>query len=184
VARSGPGSALDYPTGLEALFFAKRCPPSAAVRSMVGPSSRDIRRTAANWQRSAGQDKENCNAHAIGEKMTQFAGVDITKAMTLPIPTYVTALGGGAGWGPPLTLKPDLSLRMAAKREQWTEGWRCKHCARAGIAHLSELRGYSDYGTTVDTVPEGFAVVEMKDRRGRMGFGFSCMRCGDAGVRA
>lgn len=37
---------------------------------------------------------------------TQFAGVDITNAMTLPIPTYVTALGGGAGWGPPLTLKP------------------------------------------------------------------------------
>jgi len=37
---------------------------------------------------------------------TQFAGVDITNAMTLPIPTHVTALGGGAGWGPPLTLKP------------------------------------------------------------------------------
>jgi hypothetical protein len=37
---------------------------------------------------------------------TQFAGVDIANAMTLPIPTHVTALGGGAGWGPPLTLKP------------------------------------------------------------------------------
>lgn len=37
---------------------------------------------------------------------TQFAGVDITKAMTLPIPTHVTAVGGGASWGPPLTLKP------------------------------------------------------------------------------
>jgi hypothetical protein len=36
---------------------------------------------------------------------TQFAGVDITQGISLPIPTYVTALGGGAGWWP-LKLKP------------------------------------------------------------------------------
>jgi hypothetical protein len=36
---------------------------------------------------------------------TQFAGVDITKGITLPIPTFVTALGGGASWWP-LKLKP------------------------------------------------------------------------------
>jgi hypothetical protein len=47
----------------------------------------------------------NCEAD-FSWMQTQFAGVDITNAMTLPIPTYVTALGGGAGWGPPLTLKP------------------------------------------------------------------------------
>ncbi|HVM50385.1 MAG TPA: hypothetical protein VMU04_20330, partial [Candidatus Acidoferrum sp.] len=36
---------------------------------------------------------------------TQFAGVDITKGVSLPIPTFVTALGGGASWWP-LKLKP------------------------------------------------------------------------------
>ncbi len=36
---------------------------------------------------------------------TQFAGVDITNAISLLIPTFVTALGGGASWWP-LKLKP------------------------------------------------------------------------------
>ena len=45
----------------------------------------------------------------FGWMQTQSRGVDISKAMTLPIPTYVTVLGGGAGWGPPLTLKPGKS---------------------------------------------------------------------------
>jgi hypothetical protein len=47
-----------------------------------------------------------CETTDFAWLQTQFAGVDITKAMTLPIETHVTALGGGAGWGPPLTLKP------------------------------------------------------------------------------
>jgi hypothetical protein len=50
----------------------------------------------------------DCEAD-FGWMQTQFAGVDITNAMSLPIPTYVTALGGGASWGPPLTLRPGNS---------------------------------------------------------------------------
>ncbi len=57
----------------------------------------------------------DCEAD-FGWMQTQFAGVDITKAMSLPIPTYVTALGGGAGWGPPLTLKPGNSAPASSLR--------------------------------------------------------------------
>jgi hypothetical protein len=57
-----------------------------------------------------------CETTDFAWLQTQFAGVDITKAMTLPIPTHVTALGGGAGWGPPLTLKPGATGTANALR--------------------------------------------------------------------
>ncbi len=53
---------------------------------------------------------------------TQFAGVDITKAISLPIPTYVTALGGwSASWWPlklnPGTTAPATLVRTAMVME-------------------------------------------------------------------
>ncbi len=49
-----------------------------------------------------------CETTDFAWLQAQFAGVDITKAMSLPITTRVTALGGGASWSAPslLTLNP------------------------------------------------------------------------------
>jgi len=58
-------------------------------------------------------------------------------------------------------------------------------CGLEGVAHFSEHPGHkiSDYGTTVDSVPDGFAMAETKDPIGRSEFSFSCIKCGILAVR-
>ena len=51
----------------------------------------------------------NCEAD-FSWLQTQFTGVVFTNGIsTLPMPVYVSALGGGASWGPPIFVKPSNS---------------------------------------------------------------------------
>ena len=57
-----------------------------------------------------------------------------------------------------------------ASREHWVENHRCPKCDKTGAAELSQMD--DSFDIQVDSVPEGFRVVEAK-----YGIAFYCSSC-------
>jgi len=100
---------------------------------------------------------------------TWFGGVDLSTVLQVPLITYVDDLGGGAGWGPPLNLRPGAGdynylrylivsevseMCMYAQNQGWfaPDGSNEQSCGEA----LSRFLGYQLLQSIGVAFPDGY----------------------------